>query len=182
MLRRSSKSTLLLRVAALGTVCACSSSSDYPNSNSTVTVNGTMSATLAGYGPWIGQRTVTATTTNGALKIIGEDVNFKKITLFLVGVNLTSSQPEAPRTIYITPVVADTVGYVELLETFQTTVYRYNTFEGGHATITLTHVSPDRVAGTFAFIVQTWPGTLGQESRSVTGGVFDIRPTAGTSP
>ena len=179
MLRRSPKS-LMVRVAVLGAVCACSSP-DYSTSSNSTVVNGTITATLSNYGPWIGQRTVTATNTNGALIIVGEDVNFKKITLFLVGVDINAAQQNTPRTISITPVVSDTVGYAELRETFQTAVYVYNTFEGGHASVTLTHVSADRVAGTFDFLVQNWPTAAGQGSRSATGGAFDIRPTIGTS-
>ena len=164
-----------LRTAVLAGAFACGSSD--PTGTNTA-VNGTISANLSQYGPWTGQTTVTATAMNGSLTIVGQDINFKKITLFLVGVNVSAGQEDTPRTFTLTPVTADTVGYAELYETFQTGVVRYNTFVGGHATVVLTHVGADHVTGTFEFIVQEWPG--GTALRSASGGVFDIRPTIGS--
>ena len=125
MLRMSPKSRVIPRVIMLAAVCACGSAD---STASNAVVNGTMSGALSDYGPWMGQKTVTATAVNGSLKIIGEDVNFKKITLFLAGFDINAALT-TPDTIAITPENASLTGYVEFAEEYQTGIYQYNTFK-----------------------------------------------------
>lgn len=179
MLRFPPRSRVIARVIVVAVVCACASS-DPTGSN--FVVNGTMSGALSDYGPWMGQKTVTASTVNGSLKIIGEDVNFKKITLFLAGIDINAA-PTTPDTIAITPENANLTGYAEFAEEYQTGIYQYNTFEFGHATVVLTHVGQDKITGTFSFEVHRFPtgaplpGAGSSSTRTLTGGAFDIRPT-----
>lgn len=182
MLRTLSNSRVIARTIALVVLCACGGS-DPTGSNGHV-VNGTISGALSDYGPWIGQTTVTADATNGSVRIVAEDVNFKKITLFLAGIDITAPVT-TPDTILINPENANLTGYAEFDEEYQTGIYQYNTFELGHATIILTHVGQDKVTGTFDFEVHRWPAgsplpTGAASTRTLTGGVFDIRPTTST--
>ena len=179
MLRMPLSSRTSARVITLAVLCACGGS-DPTGSNGHV-VNGTISGALSDYGPWIGQTTVTADATNGSVKIVAEDVNFKKITLFLAGIDITVPVT-TPDTISITPENQNLTGYAEFAEEYQTGIYQYNTFELGHATIILTHVGQDKVTGTFDFEVHRFPTgaplpTGGASTRTLVGGAFDIRPT-----
>lgn len=174
----STMTAIALRAATLplmgAVLLAGCSSEDYPTSAASQEQNGTMTATVATYGPWIASRIVSATYANGSLTIVGEDVNFKKITLFLIGVTPTTTG--LPREINLTMEGAETDGYVEMRERYQVGTYIYNTFNGGHALVTLTTLAADRVAGTFSFLAERPVNSqITPTFRSGSSGVFDIR-------
>lgn len=161
-------------LGALLVVGGCTSN-DYPLSSTHVEVNGTITASVDGYGPWTGNRTATATSANGSLTITGEDGNFIEVTLFLVGVDLNSAHPDSVRMISLTPVTADTSGYFRYAEGSGT---QYSTIPAGHGLVTLTHVAPDRVVGTFSFTAYPPDGVgVSPLQHTVTGGAFDIKPS-----
>jgi hypothetical protein len=169
----------IMRMARLGALAAAwsCSSNDYPTSTNHVVVNGTMTASIDSYGLWNASHLATATAANGALTIEGEDASLTHVTLFLIGIDLNTTQPDLRREINLLPSNADTVGYVQF---FEHQGNQYTTLSGGHATVVLTHVSPDSVVGIFGFITSLPPGSPFLPAFwSAENGVFNIKPTVG---
>jgi hypothetical protein len=154
------------------------SSNDYATSSSHVAVDGTMTANVIDYGPWSASQIATATSANGALTIVGKDVNAVQVRLFLIGIDLNTSQPDLVRQINLSPVSADTVGYLNCSE--GTSGAQYGTqYPGGHGSVTFTHIGTDHVVGTFALTAYPPNPAFTPSSYTVISGAFDIKPKIG---
>lgn len=175
---RASGSRLVAGVGFAVALCIACSNADYGAPAGSTSVDGTMTATIPGYGAWIANRTATATMANGALTIVGEDGNFKKVTLFLIGITVGGGMT-LPHVITLVPTTADTVGFAEFRERFQTGEYSYTTYNGGHGVVTISQLSADHVTGTFDFVGSVPPfSAISPQLQSAVGGAFDLKVSA----
>ena len=170
---------VISRAAALtGTallVAGCTSK-EFSTSSQAVDVHGSITA-LVGSAQWSGTKTVKATFQNGNLTIVGEDAEFATITILLIGIDSNPAQADSARVYRVTAETGNTAGYCEYNQQLLSTNIRYSTLPGGNGLITLTHVSPGRVAGTFSCQASLPPNSTYVPSVvSIGNGAFDIRP------
>lgn len=137
-------------------------------------LDGTMVAHVLPTLLWVAERSLTATRAGADLVITGEDYRERRVTLALHELEPDPSNPDAPRTLSLNDSTDVTVGYAQYRES---AVNLFTTTElGARGTVTITHLSPTRVSGTFSFIARRPSEGIGVDlNRTVSNGEFDVR-------
>jgi hypothetical protein len=109
-----------------------------------------MQATVSGV-PWVAERTARAYLGGGALTIIGESLDYHRITLFVIGFDPDVAQSAAQFDVRVTPESADSTGFFEYARIYQRYTTTYSTIVNGSGLLRIASVSADSIVGTFSF-------------------------------
>jgi len=143
----------------LGTVMACGDIGDLSSSS------GSFLATIDG-NPWTASQAKQGSFSNGVLEIGG--IGDSGGTRYLV--ELMISGLTAPGTFPLGPEVVGSSGSI-----LTTTLLWSTTNPGGTGTVTITHLSGNKILGNFSFTSISTTETGANATRTVTNGSFDVR-------